>query len=295
MFRVSIAAAAAAALSLAAVSSPAAVKIPDDVAVKLKVSEGSGNAPLAKITVKNQWTSPQNGVTVTVTAEDEAGPVLWSGTVDLAPGKSAVLSQRIWLDEAATVLVARSQPSGGPDMHPADDVARAGLGRPGKPALLLVGRSIHLAHCASCHGQGAAGGSAPSLLGMSSKAIAAKAAAGGTHAFPWLSPADAKDLSLFFKDPSAVVMPPALPAPPPGGWPAYEAGVKALLDSRCISCHGPSLASGGIRLDTLAGARKTASRALVAVKLGRMPQGGKPLAAAEIGLFKDWIDGGMRP
>jgi mono/diheme cytochrome c family protein len=302
MKRLATVAAAVAVASLVALSVPgirpaAAAPAPKpavDLAVKLKVSGGTTWGPVARISVKNQGTASQSGALLRVYAEHEGTTPLWSGTVDLAPGRSVVVSEPIWLESEASVLVADVVPAGSPDEHPADDAARAGLGKPGRPALVLVGRSVHLADCASCHGADAAGGTAPTLVGATSKEILARAAAGGDHAFPRLSKADAKNLSLFYKDPAAAVLP-TLPEPPVGGWPTYEGSVKALLDDRCVNCHGPAIANRHIRLDTYAGAYRSASRSLVSVKLGRMPRSSKNFTAEETALLSNWILGGKRP
>ncbi len=289
-------AAAAAALLLAGAPAPAAAKLPNDVSIKMKVSAGNTVSPLAKLTVKNLGTNAQNGVQVAVFAENEAGLRLWSGTVDLPPGKSAVLLAHCFLDQDTTALVAVASPAGVQDGDPTDNIARAGLGLTGKAALAIVGRSIHLAHCASCHGQGAAGlGGAPSIVGAAPAIILAKAAAGGNHAFSWLSKTDAKNTALFLKNPAGVVMPPPLPPAPPGGWPTYQGSVKALLDAKCASCHGPALASSGVLLDTYAGAAANSARALIAMQLGLMPKGSGKLPDADIQAMRDWITGGMRP
>jgi mono/diheme cytochrome c family protein len=273
----------------------AAIRPADDVSIRMKVSDGATAGPLASLTVKNLGTSPQNGVAIRIHAENETGPELWAGTVDVPAGRSVKLAQRIWLDVDTTTLVATATLAGKADQDPTDNAARAGLGLRGKAALVLVGRSLHVARCASCHGADGAGGSGPSVVGATSKAVLLKAAAGGDHDFPWLSKADAKDLGFFLKDPAGVVMPPPLPTPPEGGWPTYAGSVQALLDDRCVRCHGPGLASAGIRLDTYDGAARNARRALYSVKVGRMPQGGGRLDAAEIGLIEDWITGGRRP
>jgi mono/diheme cytochrome c family protein len=289
-------AAAAAAVVLAGAPAPAATKLPNDVSIKMKVTAGNTVSPLAKLTVKNLGTSTQNGVQVKVFAENEAGLQLWSGAVDLPPGKSAVLLAHCFLDQDTTTLVAVASPAGAQDGDPTDNIARAGLGLAGKAALAIVGRSIHLAHCASCHGQGGAGlGGAPSIVGAASTTILAKAAAGGNHAVPWLSKTDAKNLSTFLKDPAGVVMPPSLPPAPQGGWPTYQGSVKTLLDAKCVGCHGPLLATAGVFLDTYSGAVGNATRALLAMQLGLMPKSGGKLPAADIQVVQDWITGGMRP
>jgi len=286
---------AAAFLALISAQSLAVVKPADDVCIKMKLTDTTTVGPLAALTVKNLGTNAQNGVVVKVFAENETGLELWSGTVDVLPGKSVRLAQRVWLDADTTTLVATATLAGAPDQDPSDNQARAGLGLKGKAALVVVGRSIHLARCASCHGDDAAGGSGPSLVGATSKAILLKAATGGAHEFPWMSKADAKVLGFFLKNPGGAVLPPSLPTPPVGGWPTYSGAVKPLLDARCIACHGPSLVSAGVRLDTVNGATANAKRALFDVKIGKMPQGGKRFDAAEIGLLQDWITGGRRP
>lgn len=273
----------------------AAVKPANDVCIKMKLADTTTVGPLATLTVKNIGTSPQNGVLVKVFAENETGLELWSGTVDVLPGKSVKLAQRVWLDVDTTALVATATLAGAPDEDPTDNAARGCLGLKGKAALVVVGRSIHLARCASCHGTDAAGGSAPSVVGATSKAVLAKVAAGGDHDFPWLSRTDAKVLGFFYRNPAGVLLPPALPEPPAGGWPTYAGSVKALLDDRCINCHGQGLVSGGVRLNTYEGASGNAKRSLYDVKTGKMPQGTKRFTADEVGLLEDWINGGRRP
>jgi mono/diheme cytochrome c family protein len=288
-------AAIAAAVAAVATASFAAVKPANDVGVKMKVKDATTAGPLAEITLKNQGTVDQNGVTVTVYAENEnGGLVLWTGAVDLPAKKSTKVAQRIWLDQDTTVLVARAELAATPDEHPVDDAARGALGLKGKPALALVGRSIHLAACASCHGQDAGGGAAPAIVGATSKAVLGKVAAGGDHDFPWLSKADAKNLSIFLKNPAGTVLPPPLPPTPPGGWPGFAAKVLPIYQDRCTNCHGGGRAEAGIRLHTYAGASKTARRSLFAVKAGTMPQGGKKLDPPEIQTIQDWITGGLR-
>jgi mono/diheme cytochrome c family protein len=234
-------------------------------------------------------------VVVKVFAENETGLELWSGTVDLPPGKSVRLAQRVWLDADTTTLVATATLEGVADEDPTDNQSRGGLGLRGRAALVLVGRSLHLARCAACHGDDAAGGSGPSIVGATGKEILLKAAAGGDHDVPWLSRRDARDLGLFLRDPGGAILPPPLPTPPPGGWPTYTGSVKTLLDARCISCHGAFQANGGVRLDSYKSASANARRALYDARIGKMPQGGKRFTPTEVALLQDWIDGGRRP
>jgi len=278
---------------LAAAALAGGARPADDVSVRISLADAATAGPLARLTVRNRGTNPQAGIAVAVFAESETGVPLWSGTVDLPPGGSALLRQRVFLDQDATVLVATATLQGAADARPENDADRAPLGRRTRHA--LVGRSIHLARCASCHGDDAAGGSAPPTVGARSKAILLEAAAGGDHDFPWLSGGDARNLGAFLRDPAAVVLPPPLPTPPPGGWPTYAGAVKPLLDDRCVSCHRAARASGGVRLDDLAHASANARRSLFQVKSGRMPQGGKRFDPSEIAILQGWIDGGRRP
>jgi mono/diheme cytochrome c family protein len=293
-----LAAAFAVAAGIAAAGADAsAAKNAVDLQVKMKLSSVGTVAPVAKIKIKNKGTADQSGVVLRILGEDADGPELWSGIVNLPPGKSANVTARVFLEEDGTCLVAVADPATGVDATPFDNISRGSLGASGSPGLALVARAAFLAHCASCHGSTAGGiGDAPSLVGTSSKDLLARVAEGGTHDFPWLGKTDARSFSLFLKAPTAVVLPPALPEPPAGGWPTWETGgVKDLLVDRCGNCHGGKKGDAGIWLDSYNAASKASSRALGAVKNGSMPQGGKRFNAEEVALLQNWIKGGLRP
>lgn len=294
--RTSIVLAGAALGALAAAGAAgAAAKAANDVSISMKVAEIATAGPVAAIQVKNRGTASQAGVTVRIFAnEDHTGAELWSGTVDLLPGKSATIQKQVWVDGPVEALCATATPAGAPDEKPGDNIARVGLVSKGKIGVSFAGREAYAAHCASCHGAHAGGGAGPSLVGAKAKALVAKAAAGGVHDFPWLGKGDGKALQTFLKNPSTVPDP-AFPTPPAGGWPTYAGPVKALLDDRCITCHGPSLAERGVRLHTWEAASNWARKSLFAVKTGSMPQDGKRLTALETQLLEDWIYGGRRP
>jgi mono/diheme cytochrome c family protein len=287
----------AAALGVGAPGLALAAKSENDLQVTMKLSATNTVAPIAKIKVKNKGTATQAGVIVRVLSENGGGQELYSETVTLAGGQSASLTARIYLDAAITCLVATADPTAGADQVPTDNIARAPMGLKGAAGSALVGRSTFLASCASCHGSAAGGiGDAPSLVGASSSTLLAKTAAGGNHDFPWFSKNDGKSVSTFLKNPAGVQMPPALPTPPPGGWPAYQnGGVKDLLDARCIECHGNGRVEAAVWLNTYVAASKMAPRSLAAVKRGSMPQTGKHFTAEEIALLQNWITGGLRP
>ena len=90
----------------------------------------------------------------------------------------------------------------------------------------------------------------------------------------------------------------------------FARDVQPVLAKRCFRCHGPDKAEAGLRLDLRerAFARlESGSHAVVAGNVAesellkrvsssesseRMPPGGKPLTAAEIGLIRRWIGEG---
>jgi mono/diheme cytochrome c family protein len=91
----------------------------------------------------------------------------------------------------------------------------------------------------------------------------------------------------------------------------YAAKIKPLLTRHCVSCHGAVKPRGGLRLDTAASARvggesgpavvpgRAQESPLIAAVRGqglteRMPLKRPPLAATEIKLLEDWIDGGAK-
>ncbi len=298
MNRIRIAAAVlAAGLGVGAAGSARAAKSEHDLQVKMKLSATDTVAPIAKIKVKNKGTATQAGVLVRVLAENGEGAELFSETITLAGGQSASLTGRIYLDVDTTCLVAVVEPTAGADQVPTDNLSRGPVGLKGAAGSALVGRATFLASCASCHGTAAGGvGDAPSVVGATSKTLLTTMAAGGNHSFPWFSKTDAKTVGAFLKNPAGVVMPPSLPTPPEGGWPTYaDGGVKALLDARCVECHGGGRVEAAVWLSTYDSASKMANRSLAAVKKGSMPQGGKHFDSGEIGLLQNWITGGLRP
>jgi len=287
---------AGAALGALAVSGFAALpRAANDVSVTLKAGEIATAGPVATIRLVNRGTSPQAGVTVRVFAnEDHTGTELWSGTVDLLPGKAVRLRQQVWVDGPVECLCATAELAGVPDERPGDNVARRGLVERGKVGMAFAGRQAFGAHCASCHGALAEGGAGPALVGARAPALIAKAAEGGDHDFPWLGRGDGRVLQAFLRSPSTVPQP-DYPVAPLGGWPTYSGSVKSLFDENCIRCHGAGRAENGIRLHTWEGAWKWARPALFQIRIGAMPQGGRRLANDEIQLLEDWILGGRRP
>jgi mono/diheme cytochrome c family protein len=89
----------------------------------------------------------------------------------------------------------------------------------------------------------------------------------------------------------------------------YRRDIQPLLTRHCYECHGPDKQKSGLRLDTVAAATKggyngaaivpgkSGESLLIAALTGsgdvtRMPEDRPPLSAAEIELFKAWIDQG---
>ena len=86
--------------------------------------------------------------------------------------------------------------------------------------------------------------------------------------------------------------------------------VQPILAAKCLKCHGPGKASGGIAFNTCDRALAAAESGEPAIVPGkpkeselmkrvsstddsvRMPPEGKPLTAAEIEVLRSWIAGG---
>ena len=74
----------------------------------------------------------------------------------------------------------------------------------------------------------------------------------------------------------------------------FESKVRPVLVAKCIACHGASQASGGVRLDTPAGAKAAAARipgVLTHVGAVRMPPSGK-LPESDVVALSDWARAG---
>ncbi|HEU4395665.1 MAG TPA: hypothetical protein VFS92_08875, partial [Planctomycetota bacterium] len=70
----------------------AATRPGNDVAVRMTVGEIATAGPIASLRVTNRGAHAQNGVVVRLFAnEDHTGPELWSGTVDVLPGRTVRL------------------------------------------------------------------------------------------------------------------------------------------------------------------------------------------------------------
>lgn len=92
--------------------------------------------------------------------------------------------------------------------------------------------------------------------------------------------------------------------------PSFERDIRPIFEQHCDKCHGSEKQKGGLRFDLRAGAFKegdSGEKAIVPGNAGesqliklvsstqddeRMPPKGEPLAPAQIGLLKDWIDAG---
>ena len=89
----------------------------------------------------------------------------------------------------------------------------------------------------------------------------------------------------------------------------FSTQVRPLLVARCISCHGPEVQEGGLRLDlrrrallggdsgpVIVALRSESSELITRLTTTdltkQMPQGGEPLSVTEIELLKNWIDTG---
>lgn len=84
-------------------------------------------------------------------------------------------------------------------------------------------------------------------------------------------------------------------------FPTYVDDVKAILDAKCIRCHGEERKSGAptsFRLDIyetegdVLGAGDKADRIVARTEAGTMPLGGPPLEEAEVETLQAWLDQG---
>jgi cytochrome c2 len=87
--------------------------------------------------------------------------------------------------------------------------------------------------------------------------------------------------------PSPTAAPTVAPTPAPI---TYAEKIKPLLDAKCASCHKPSVTAPD--LSTFAAAKAGAAASLDTLNKGTMPPSGAKLEAADVALFKSWIDGG---
>ena len=88
----------------------------------------------------------------------------------------------------------------------------------------------------------------------------------------------------------------------------YNKDVLPIMQSRCVSCHGPDKVKGSLRLDSLGAVRSagvvepgkaTRSPLYTRVNLPAghddiMPPRGNPLSSAQQDIIKRWIDSGAR-
>ncbi len=176
---------------------------------------------------------------------------------------------------------------------------------------VLAGASTYATNCASCHGVlGDGGTSGERLVGEDAHELleAMREGEDGMPKFVDMTWQDAQNLAAFLVDPSAATAPPATTPPtttpptttppttpptttPPAATPTYTGTIKAILDTSCVVCHKGTKAAAKIRLDSFSASSTSASKALTAMRNGRMPPG-NPLPAATVQLFADWIAGG---
>jgi len=73
---------------------------------------------------------------------------------------------------------------------------------------------------------------------------------------------------------------------------SFAGQIQPMLNAHCVSCHGPSLAQRGVRMDSYAAVMKQLSGAVSLVTSGSMPPGG--MASSLQNLFKAWADQGAK-
>ena len=87
----------------------------------------------------------------------------------------------------------------------------------------------------------------------------------------------------------------------------FEGNVQPILQANCVPCHGQRVKMKELDLSTFAGIMKGSesgtvvtpgapqeSRLYEMVQKGAMPKGGKPLAAEQVAILREWIQAGAR-
>ncbi|HVZ33998.1 MAG TPA: hypothetical protein VG963_16340 [Polyangiaceae bacterium] len=72
----------------------------------------------------------------------------------------------------------------------------------------------------------------------------------------------------------------------------YASFGQQFLTSYCVGCHGSTLVSGGVRLDSLSNLQSHKAAVKSAVADGTMPQGSKKPTSDERTQLENWIDCG---
>lgn len=156
------------------------------------------------------------------------------------------------------------------------------------------------AKCASCHGSSAQGGfgSVGDITDMISEGR--------------LVPGSPEQSRIFIRS-AANQMPPGKPLTDRekslmASWilnlyidsnSAFGKVFNGILQPKCLGCHGPAKASGGVSFETYADTQKTLSPGKPEFSLiyqvvtsGRMPKGKAPLSQAELQQLSAWITAG---
>ena len=76
----------------------------------------------------------------------------------------------------------------------------------------------------------------------------------------------------------------------------FRKDIQPILETHCVRCHGPSMASKGLRLHrkerammAIVPGKPEESRAYMAAKSRVMPPTPRKLTPTELGLFRRWI------
>lgn len=155
--------------------------------------------------------------------------------------------------------------------------------------------AVFKTHCVSCHGAGFMDTLQPSgfvVPGNPSGSPAYDAIVKGRMPKAYtLAASDAAAVGAWIQSLGA--------APPPAPPAATYANVQSLvIGPLCVSCHGPSVARGGVRLDSYTQLKKyvkagsaSSSKLYTIIDSGEMPPSGSP-TSAQMQILTDWIQGG---
>ncbi len=261
----------------------------NDLRVRLKVKGKRKDLMRVKVRVRNRGTDYGGPATVSLVTDE--GETLWSTSLALQPGESHKSNLEIARPATATQLTCRAEYEGVVvDDRPEDNESHLGIGAPPTRSPAAAGAAIWLPKCSGCHGTDGRGGRVDENVSRESWREILEAVQEGEDGMPrfrTLGKGAAKQIAAYLADPDA-----ATPDPGPiGGAPTYRSGIRAILNARCVSCHGPALVSGGVRLNGYKKVRASAQAALNAIANGSMPPSGN-VPAAERQALADWISNG---
>jgi mono/diheme cytochrome c family protein len=72
---------------------------------------------------------------------------------------------------------------------------------------------------------------------------------------------------------------------------SFKTQIQPMLNTNCVSCHGPTKQTSGVRVDTYANVSANLQEVTAEIETGAMPPTGS-LSASDLQLFQAWVDQG---